>query len=168
VLAAALAYVASGRDSLSHRQRFCRIFDVDTRLDVKVSDVMTRNWVEVPPNATLREFAPRYAVAARSRVLPIAEARQYIGMLRLSALGEVPSEEWEATAVEALMQVDYPVLEPQQRLRDAIYAMRDAQAERAAVLRGGRIIGTLQTSDVLQLEQILDTIGEEERRGLDS
>jgi chloride channel protein, CIC family len=168
LIAAALAYLASGRSSLSHRQRFRRVVDIDTRLDVIVADVMAREWVEVPAQATVQEFATQYVVRAKSRVMPIVEDGRYAGMLSLSAIAEVSPERWNAVRVGEVMRRDAPTLTMGQSLRDALSVMRGAGLERAAVVnRDGGIVGMLQSSDILQLEQILDTVSEERGRGLE-
>jgi CIC family chloride channel protein len=166
LVAAALAYLVGGTMSLSHRQRARKLLDVETRLDVSVGEVMTRDWVEVSPACSLRDFATDHVVRAKSRTVPIVDDGRYVGMVSLRDLGSVPPEQWDATPVTALMHADHPVLAPTQRLRDAVAMMRATEAERAAVVVDGGIVGTLQMSDVLRLEQILDTLDEETGRGL--
>jgi CBS domain-containing protein len=51
-------------------------------------------------------------------------------------------------------------------LRDAVALMRGRGVDRIPVLREGRIAGMLSTSDVVRLEQLIDTVREEQRRGL--
>jgi chloride channel protein, CIC family len=167
LIAAAIAYLASGRASLSHRQRFRRLIDVESRLDVPVSEVMSREWVEVPPHATLHDFATSFAVKAKARTLPIANEGRYIGMAPLNALGDVAHETWDATPVSAIASSEHPTLRPSDRLTVALERMRAAGVDRAAVIEDGRIVGMLMTSEVLRVEQILDTVGEEQRRGLE-
>jgi CIC family chloride channel protein len=166
LVAAALAYIVSGPPSLSHRQRSRRLLDVGMRLDLAVGDVMSTDWTEVPPTASVREFATRYAVQAKARTMPVADGGRYVGMVSLASAGDVPRAAWDETPVAVLMRTDVPRLAPAQRLRDAVAAMRAADVDRAPVLVDGRLVGTLQTSDVLRIEQILDAVGEEERGGL--
>jgi CBS domain-containing protein len=165
LVAAAIAYIASGRDSLSHRQRYRRIVDIDTRLDVNVSSIMSKDWVEVPVSAMLDEVATRYAIAARSRTIPVVEDGRYAGMISLSSLGDVPSDRWAATPVTAVLSPNHPTVAAHDKLRDALARMRRSGVERAAVLEDRRIIGTLAASDVLRLEEVIDTVADEERRG---
>jgi signal-transduction protein with cAMP-binding, CBS, and nucleotidyltransferase domain len=132
-------------------------------------DVATRSrdWIEVPPNASLRDFAARYAVAAKAPTLFVAEGGRYLGAITLSALGEIPHERWDSTPIEVMMDPAYPGVEPGWPLRQALALMRRQGVDRVPVLRDGRITGAITTSDVLRLEQILDQVSEEERRGLD-
>jgi CBS domain-containing protein len=166
LLAAALAYLVSGRMSLSQRQRAVRRIDFDTRLDAPVEQVMTREWTEVPPDATLHDFANRYVIASKARTLPVADDGRYLGMISLTDLGRVPDEAWSSTPVREVMVAAYPYVHPGVPLRDAVALMRGRGVDRIPVLREGRIAGMLSTSDVVRLEQLIDTVREEQRRGL--
>jgi CIC family chloride channel protein len=168
LIAAALAYIASGQRSLSDRQRSRRLFDIEMRLDATVADAMSHEWVEVPPTATLREFATIYAVRARSRTVPVAESGRFIGMISLASLGDVAVEAWDATPVTALMRDDLPLLSPQDTLRWAAQTMQSSGIDRLAVAREGRIVGTLMTTDIVRFEQLIDSARNEHRRGLDA
>jgi predicted transcriptional regulator len=132
-----------------------------------VSDVMTREWVEVPPSASLHDLATNFAVRAKARTLPVADDGRYIGMAALNALGGVAHETWDATPVSSITAEDHPTLRPSDHLAAALAKMRDASVDRAAVVEDGRIVGILTTSEVIRVEQILDTVGEERRRGLE-
>ena len=166
LIAAAIAYLASGRGSLSHRQRFRRLIDVESRLDMPVSEVMSREWIEVPSDASLHDVATQFAIRAKARTLPVVEEGRYVGMASLGALGDVPHDTWESTPVVAITARDHPALRPTDRLNVALARMRDADVDRAAVVDAGRIVGILTTSEVIRVEQILDTVDEEQRRGL--
>src|ERR1044071_5574650 len=78
LLGAALGYLVSGNASISGRQRFRRSSQLETRLRLSVGEVMTREWTEVPPTATVQEFATRYVMSAKAKSLPVAEAGRYL------------------------------------------------------------------------------------------
>ncbi|MHB8512282.1 MAG: chloride channel protein [Actinomycetota bacterium] len=162
LLAAALGYLVSGQGSLSHRQRSRLRIDLDMRLDVKTADVMTREWIEVPPEATLRDFATRYIVMAKARTLPITDAGRYLGALSLSRLSEVDYEQWNNVTVQSLMDPNYPTVTSHTKLRDALAIMRQESVERIPVVDQAHIVGIVTVSDMLQLEEILDTLNEQQ------
>jgi len=167
LIAAAIAYLASGDTSLSHRQRARRVIDVGSRLDMHVSDAMSREWIEVPPDATLHELATRYAIAARSRTMVVATDGRYVGMVTLGSLGDVPQEAWPTTPVREILTREHPTLRAPQHLNDALAAMRGAGVERAAVLDGETISGVLSTGDVIRIENVLQEIDQEAREAGD-
>ena len=168
LIGAAVGYIASGRGSLSHRQRYRRVVDLDTRLDGSVSDVMSRDWVEVPSSVSLRDFTNTYAIEAKARTVPVVDDGSFIGMVTMSSLADVPPERWSEVPVADVMRTDVPALALDESLRSALARMRDADVERAAVLRDGKIVGMFQPSDVVRFEQLLDTLDEAEHRGLEA
>ena len=168
LIAAAVGYIVSGSSSLSHRQRYRRVVDLDTRLDTPVTDVMSREWVEVPPSVSLRDFASDYALRAKARTVPVVEAGEFLGAISAESLADVSPEEWDDVSVADLMRRDIPTIAPSDNVRHALALMREANVERAPVITGGRIMGMLQAADVLQVEQLLDLVDEAERRGLET
>lgn len=166
LLAAAVAYLVSGHSSISARQRFRRPSQIESRLDISVSEAMSREWVEVPPEATVREFASRYVVLARSKLVPVARAGQYLGMASLDALRELPADRWDETQVRSITRTDLPAARVGWRLPEALRAMREQGVERLAVLNGDRIVGIIGSAEILRLGEVLDALSERERRGL--
>ena len=167
LLAAALGYLVAGQGSISIRQRFRRRTDLETRLQVTVAEAMNREWTEVPPTASIRDFASRYAPAAKAKTLPVAEAGQYLGMISLDWLFDLPAERWEETTVHDRMHTDGAVAVAEWPLNQALRLMRQEGADYLPVLRDGRIVGMIATSDILQLEEIVDTLSQQEGRGLE-
>ncbi|HJT38520.1 MAG TPA: chloride channel protein, partial [Actinomycetota bacterium] len=168
LIAAAIGYLVSGSASLSHRQRYRRIVDLDTRLDAAVSEAMSRDWVEVPPSASLRDFADRYAIASKERTMPVVEGGSFVGLISMSSLADVAPDTWNDVRVSDLMQRDVPIIAPTESLRGALARMREANIDRAPVALDGRIVGVLHVTDVLRFEQLMDVLDEAERRGLES
>lgn len=162
LLAAAVGYLAGGRASISGHQRFRRRSDVSSRLDVSVADAMSREWTEVPPSATIREFVSRYVVLGRSKTMPVAEAGRYIGMIRLDSVRDIPSERWDEVTVEQILEPGHPAADPAWRLNRALSVMRHADLERLAVIDGDRIVGMVSASEILRLAEVLDTVAEQE------
>jgi CIC family chloride channel protein len=162
LLAAAIGYLVSGDLSLSTRQRFRRRLDLDTRLDLLVGEAMSRDWTEVPPAASVQEFASRYVTSARARTLPVAEGGRLLGMIGLDALSQLPAERWPSTPVEAVMRTDPPTTDPGWPLARAVRLMREHGVDRLPVVSDGQLVGMLTTSDILQLEEILETVGDRE------
>lgn len=167
LLGAALGYLASGKVSLSARQRFRRSQDLETRLRRSVGDVMTRDWTEVPPGATVRDFATRYVTAAKAKSLPVAEGGRYLGVISLDTLGDLRPEEWATTPVRAVMRTD-AAASPSWAVDRAVRLMREQGVDRLPVVRAGQMVGVITTNDVLSLEEILDTISQHEGQGLET
>jgi chloride channel protein, CIC family len=162
LLAAALGFLASGEASVSRRQRFRRPSHLERRLDLTVSDVMTRDWVEVPPDATLQEFVSRYVVQSKSKSVAVAEAGTYHGMLSLDQLRTIRAERWPVLRARDVMASEgYPTTVPSAKLSGVLADMRAARVDRIAVLAAGRIVGMLATSDVLRLDEVLETVREQ-------
>jgi CIC family chloride channel protein len=151
LLAAALGFLASGSASLSRRQRFRRPSPLERRLNLTVADTMTRDWVEVPPDAMLQEFASRYVVLGKSKILPVAEGGTYLGMLSLDQLREIPVERWvDLRARDVMMAGGYPVANARARLSTVLAHMRAKRIERVAVVEDGRIVGIVTETDLLR------------------
>jgi len=168
LLAAAVGYLASGGRSISHRQRFRRRIDLETRLDVPVGDVMYTNVRAVPPDATVRELVSEYAIVARARTVAVVAADgAYLGAVRLDALRSLPADRWDATRVRDMMDEAYPIVEPSTPLWRCVQEMRRFAVDWLPVVAHGRLVGTITTAEVIRLEQIVDLVDEQERHGLE-
>jgi CBS domain-containing protein len=158
LLGAALGYLLSGKASISSRQRSRRASELETHLRMPIGDVMTREWTEVPPTASVGEFASRYVTSARARSLPVAEGGRYLGTVSLDALSGLKHEEWDTTPISAVMATDGPVAEPGWALDRALRLIRGRGLDRLPVVRDGRIVGVVTTADILRLEEVLDEL----------
>jgi CIC family chloride channel protein len=168
LLGAALGYLVSGRASISAHQRFRRSSELETRLRLSVEEVMTREWTEVPPAATVRDFATKHATSAKAKSLPVAEAGRYLGVVSLDSLSGLGPQEWDTLPVTAVMDTDGRAASPDWPVDRALRLIREQGVDRLPVVRDDRIIGMITTADVLRLEEILDTLSHHEGAPVDA
>jgi Mg/Co/Ni transporter MgtE len=158
LLAAAIGYLVSGDDSVSDRQRSRRRSDLETRLALSVGDAMSRDWTEVPPTATVQEFASRYVTLARARSLPVAEAGAYVGIVQLDSLSELPADRWREVPVSSIMRTDVVPAAREWPVERAVRTMRTVGLEQLPVVSDGRLVGVIRAADVVRLEDIISSL----------
>jgi len=157
LVAAAVSQVVGGPASVTEYQRSKRLGHIEQRFTLPLSSVLTTDVLTVPPDATVSEFVYMHVLARRERVVPVVDGSDYLGMARLSQLPSVSRDEWETTAVEAMMTTDLPAGSPSWTVRDAVVAMEAADVEVLAVTdSNGNFIGVVTEDDVVRLGEILE------------
>lgn len=160
LVAAAMSQLVAGKWSVSLYQRSVRRGHLEERLQLPLATGLTTDVLTVPPDATAAEFVWTHVLGNRTRVVPVVDGATYLGMCDLQAVMELERSEWETTAVADLVTADLPSARPEWTLGDAMAAMEGADAEILAVVDdSGAFIGTVDATEILKLEEILDETG---------
>jgi CBS domain-containing protein len=54
------------------------------------------------------------------------------------------------------MRTDLPIIEPHVSLREALHSMQEADVDLLPVVRDGAFIGVVTTTEILELDEILN------------
>jgi predicted transcriptional regulator len=155
-----MSQLVAGKWSVSLYQRSVRRGHLEQRLELPLATGLTTDVLTVPPDATAAEFVWTHVLGNRTRVVPVVDGATYIGMCELKAVMELDRSEWETTSVADLVTPDMPAARPGWTLGDAMAAMERADVETLAVVdEGGTFIGTVDSTEILKLEEILDETG---------
>jgi predicted transcriptional regulator len=89
----------------------------------------------------------------RYSTYPVVDGGRVVGLLRLSAVADVPRSAWARTPVERCMlrYEDAPKLPEEKPLRDAVAELGSGSPGRALVLRDGMVVGLISITDVGRL-----------------
>lgn len=160
LVAAAMSQLVAGRWSVSLYQRSSRRGHLEQRLELPLATGLTTDGLTVPPDATAAEFVWTHVLGNRTRVVPVVDGADYIGMCDLQSVLELDRADWESTAVGDIVTPDLPAARPSWTLGRAMAVMEDADIEVLAVTDdSGIFIGTIDSAEVLKLEEILEETG---------
>jgi CBS domain-containing protein len=121
---------------------------------LRVRDVMTRDVIQVSPDAPLAQVVDDHFWRHHVTSFPVVDGgRRVVGILSIHRLGDVPREQWPATVVREVM---LPIAEalmaaPDDRVPAALEKLSRNGLGRLAVLDHDRLAGYLSLKDVLHV-----------------
>jgi CIC family chloride channel protein len=156
LIAAVVAQLVMGHESISPYQVAGRVGHLEARLRLPLGSVVNTEARTAPPEATVEEVFWHHLVGTRQHSVAIVDGTGYVGIATAEGIGAIPRERWATTLVREVMRTDVPVAEVSWLLSDAIRALEDAALDRIAVCDDGRFVGVITSSDLVQLDQVLD------------
>jgi CIC family chloride channel protein len=151
LLATAIAQLVMGTSSISEYQRVRRVGAIERRLLAPVGSAL------VTDPATCDVHAPvDGALAGRVAQLPVdtvpvLDGDRYVGMLHLVDLVALDDVRASGLTVGQVMRTDGPAADEMWTLRQALAAMEATNADQLAIVRDGKLVGTVMASAVLRL-----------------
>ena len=115
-----------------------------------VEEVMRRGGATVSPELSVAALVHDHFVRSGERALPVVRAGQLVGLVSMSDLRAVPSADWPATQVGAVMRprTSLTVTAPEEPLAEAFARLAQGDLGQLPVLEGGRLVGMLQRRDI--------------------
>lgn len=156
LIAAVVAQLVMGRASASAYQVAGRVGHLEQRLRLPLAAVVDTFARTVPPDATVEELFWQHLVGSRRRSIAVVEDGRYLGHVGAESLSGVDRDQWGVATVAAIMRTDTPVAAPSWVLADAIAAMEEADVDQLAVCDGELFVGVISSTDLVQLDEILD------------
>lgn len=110
-----------------------------------VRDVMNSSPVAIPPDVTLENAVHEYFMRDPSEALPVAVDGEVQGILRIPDIREVPSNDWAATLVRAVMSPAQPgcIVNPDSEAWDALAGAGQSCQPPLLVVADGKLVGTV-------------------------
>jgi Zn-dependent protease/CBS domain-containing protein len=117
---------------------------------LRVRDVMVREPVTTPAEATLGEFMDRVVWARPYTTYPVTEGGRAVGLLPFQRVARVPRREWDSRHVSECMlrREDVPVVAADDEAIDAAGEVAESDVRRALVLDGEHLVGLLSITDL--------------------
>jgi CIC family chloride channel protein len=156
LIAAMVAQLFMGRSSVSQYQVAARAGHLERRFALPLTAALRTDVATMPPDATLAEFFDHHLVGRREKTVAVVEGAHYLGVMRIDELQGVPHTNWSTERVDAHMRTDLPIIEPHVSLREALHAMQEADVDLLPVVRDGAFIGVVTTTEILELDEILN------------
>ena len=158
LIAAVVAQLVMGRDSISPYQVAGRVGHLERRLDMGIAGVVDAEARTAPPDTTLEELFWNHLVGTRQRSVAVVDGARYLGMVVADDLAVLEREAWSSLTVADVMRTGGPVAAPSWTVRDAVRAMDRGDVDRLAVCDGERFVGVVGSADIVRLDEILDRI----------
>lgn len=134
---------------------------------LRVRDVMSREPVSVPPDATLQTFVDEYAIDTTFTTYPVVQRDRVVGLLAFDAVTSVPRTEWDERKVGDVMvpRDQITVLDPDSEAGDAVHELNGAGAEvdRAVVVEDEHLVGLVAPADLVRAMQVAGAGADVER-----
>ncbi len=161
LIAAVSAQLMMGRMSVSKSQAGSRLGHLERRFSMPLASALNSDVLTIPPTATAQEFFWHHVIGSRQQSVPVVDGADYVGMVRIDELRQVPREAWETTSITDIMRTDVPTARPDWLLRQAVEAMDAAAIERLPVVdERGLFIGVVTMEEIIKLDDILDVTGD--------
>ncbi|MGE5620655.1 MAG: site-2 protease family protein [Sphingomonadaceae bacterium] len=123
---------------------------------IAAGDVMARDVVPVPINASVAEFVNGYLTRRRHARFPVVDGIELVGTVGLPEVRRVKAEQRTSTWVCQVMRpvAQHPPLDPRLSGDVALQRLSEVDAEELPVVEDGRIVGMVSRSDLLNLVQV--------------
>ncbi len=162
LIAAVTAQLMMGRWSVSRNQVGSRLGHLERRFSMPLASALKTDVLTIPPEATAQEFFWNHVIGSRQQSVPVVDGADYVGTVKIEALQDLPRDQWEATAIAAIMRTDVPTAHPDWLLRQAVEAMDTAAVDRLPVTDArGLFIGVVTMDEIIKLDDILDVTGDD-------
>ncbi len=160
LIAAAVAQLVAGPDSVSAGQQVERLGHLEERLTMPLAAALTTDVLTVPPDATVSEFVWIHALGRRERVVPVVDGNRFVGLCSVEGCTAIPRDRWETTTVAEVLEGVDLIANPGWSLRDVVTAMESADTDVMAVTDGDRnFIGVVLEAEIVKLGEIIDETG---------
>lgn len=156
LIAAVVAQLPMGSQSVSPYQAPARPGHLERRLTLPIADVVDTTATTVPPDATVAELFWQHLVGTRQRAVAVVDGSRYLGMVRAEDLAPLDRTAWASTPVAAITRADVPTARLDERVDDALQAMNAAGTERLAVIDRQRFVGIVSVDDIVRLDDVID------------
>jgi CBS domain-containing protein len=167
LLAAVVAQLVMGTASVSPYQRRRRTGHVEERTGLPIASVLVRDAPTADAEHTIARFYATHVAPARRRAVAVTDGDgHYAGMLFLTDILKVDPGDWATTPLADVMRRDAPVGRPEWTIGQALAAMLTADVDHLPVLDGdGALVGIASTVDILDLDELLDRLGDDRDDG---
>jgi predicted transcriptional regulator len=117
----------------------------------KVADAMRHDFAQVPGEITIQELVDRTLLPSGARCAIVMAPHGPAGLVTLTAIRELPRQEWPTTAVARIMVPfqNLATTQPNAVLWSALEKMGRDGVNQLPVLEGNGIVGILSREDVL-------------------
>jgi Zn-dependent protease/predicted transcriptional regulator len=144
-------------------QTHAQIIMEKTLKGIKVKDVISTNVVTVPKDITIRELIDDWLLKYKYSKFPVIDKEdndKYLGIVTLNDIKVVPKDKWDFTTVGEIVNtfIEEDKIDMDAELFDAIKKMNNESVSALVAIEGGKIIGILTKTDIIQITKIQSEI----------
>lgn len=140
----------------SAEQSYQQLVFKQTLEGVKVGELVNRSFYGAPPDMSLADVVTQYMFGHSQRAVPILVADDLLGIITMSDLQRVPTDQWsEVSAFKAMTPKErlYGVA-PDDDVMQALEIMASQDVHQLPVIESRSFLGFITRADVLRLIQI--------------
>jgi Zn-dependent protease/predicted transcriptional regulator len=128
---------------------------------VRIRQIMTENIVGVDWLTSVDELVRDYIYKHQFTNFPVFERDEFLGMVSLSDVKEVPKELWPFKQVRDIMlpAEHVPSLRPDEDATEALARMVSDDLGRMPVVENGKLVGIVSRRDIMNLFKIKTDLG---------
>jgi len=125
------------------------------------SQVMTSDYMEVPPNITIAELVRGYVLPRGYSFFTVTSGGRIKGILSLQNIKSVPQSSWDTTQVEKIMLPfdRQKVATPEQDALSVVEQMDEYEVNQMPVVSEGRIIGLVTRDNLIRFLRARSEVG---------
>lgn len=116
-----------------------------------VSEAMSNDYAIIPDDTTIQEVMDNHFLGIGRRSLFIKKDNQFIGILTMHKIKEIPSDNWQNTFVKEIMipLSDTQKVEPDAPLWNALLKMDKNGVNQLPVMEGNELLGVLSRESII-------------------
>ena len=120
---------------------------------MSVGEAMEKDLETISPQLTLDTFAPSILDGTVTPALPVLQEDRLVGIVGLAQVRAVAQRKWPSTRTEDVMiaEPEMPTASPDDRLTDALEALRQSHLDGLPVVDGGILRGVLTRRSIAAL-----------------
>ncbi len=137
-------------------QSYQQVVVEDILAGIPVSQLMRLNPPTVPAAISIGDLVQNYMMGTDEQSFPVMSGGQFLGIVTVEDVRQVPHQQWAATTVEQIMTPADKMAEVTAD-EDAVEALRELTQREAAqlpVVRNGQMIGMLRRRDIARWVQL--------------
>ncbi len=133
--------------SSSYRQLVMR----EMLQDVKVSDVMVSDCLQLSKDLTIRELVDEYMLRTTYRCFPVVDGTRVLGVIDLRGIKDIPRERWNTMRVaEAMIPFDeLKSVHTDDELYTVMQQMAEQRVDQIPVVESGQLMGVVTRDNLM-------------------
>lgn len=126
-----------------------------------VSEAMTNDYAIVPDDTTIQEVVDNHFLGIGRRSLIVKKDDQFVGILTMHRIKEIPNDKWENTYVTEVMipLSDIQKVNPNTLLWDALKMMDKNGVNQLPVMEGNKLAGLLSRESIITFLSLQGYLG---------
>jgi len=133
----------------------------DMLQDVRVEDLMSRDFEAVSPDLTIQQIVDDYVLRRRDHAYPVADGGHLRGIICLHDIKAVPRQRWASTLVGEVMTPweKLATVSAEDDGNTVLTSMNIHNVGQLPVVEGDRVVGMLRRGDVIRFMQLRGELG---------
>lgn len=119
----------------------------------KISRLMTKTLITVPPDITITQFIETYVYTSHHHLYPVLEKNSLLGYISLTEVKSLSQKQWDTTQVQEIMvpRSAFRTISPTSSALEALDLMQQMDTPTLLVTDNNRLVGILTAPSLFKL-----------------